>query len=301
MPLECTKSKENKTYTVYMHLFPNGKVYIGASRQQPISKRWRAGSGYKNQKYLFSAIERFGWNNIEHIIIQEDLQEEEAKSLEKRLIKQYDSQNPEHGYNTKDGGQVFGEHSEEFLNKLHSRMVGNKYCVGRKLSKEHIDALVNSRKGHFYPSKRKGVHDMPEEMKKHLSIKAKERWSNPETRKKYIQSRPDMSGKNNPRYGSKLSDETKNKIRAKAIGRKLSKETRIKFSQNACRGVIKYDSNMAEIERFCSCKDAALSVGGNSTNVSFACKNPNRTYKGYYWRYSGIDGKSIKKKVKAKC
>lgn len=36
-------------YTVYKHTFPNGKIYIGITKQAP-SKRWRNGTGYSGQK-----------------------------------------------------------------------------------------------------------------------------------------------------------------------------------------------------------------------------------------------------------
>lgn len=280
----------DKTYTVYIHKFPNGKVYVGASRQKPIRKRWRNGQGYRNQKLVSSAIKEFGWDNIEHIIVGEELEESDAQNLERELISKYNAQDPEHGYNTKNGGQVFGDHSEGFLENLQNRMLGNKYCVGRKLSKSHIEALVNSRKGVSIPSKRKGIHDMPEEMKQYLSEKAKERWRDPETRKKYMDNLRDMSGKNNPRYGVKLSEETKEKIRQKAIGRKASDETRRKLSERSRKAVVQYDLNMNELARFESCKEAGESVDGNGTNVAFCCKNPKRTYKKCFWRYLSEEG-----------
>ena len=37
---------ENKCYTVYMHICPNGKKYIGITKQKPI-KRW----GYNGINY----------------------------------------------------------------------------------------------------------------------------------------------------------------------------------------------------------------------------------------------------------
>lgn len=273
-----------KTYSVYIHVFPDGKVYVGATRQS-IKKRWRHGQGYRNQKNLFSAILNTGWENIRHIVVKDGLSEPEAQQLERDLIKQYHSQDPEHGYNTKNGGQVFGEHSEEFLKNLEDRMIGNTYCVGRKLSKEHIEALRMSRIGKHNPSPRKGLHDMSDEAKLHLSIKAKERWANDEMRKKYMSNRPDLSGSNNPRFGAKLTDETKEKIRQKALGRKVSEETKEKISLTIGKPVIQFDSDMVEICRYPSCKKAGEAVNGNGTNISFCCNNPSRTYRGFYWRH----------------
>ena len=39
-------------FCVYKHTCPNGKVYIGITCQNPI-KRWKGGSGYKNNKHFY--------------------------------------------------------------------------------------------------------------------------------------------------------------------------------------------------------------------------------------------------------
>ena len=38
----------SENYTVYMHRFPNGKVYIGMTSKKP-EDRWKRGSGYRTQ------------------------------------------------------------------------------------------------------------------------------------------------------------------------------------------------------------------------------------------------------------
>lgn len=40
---------EERDYCIYEHIFPNGMVYIGLTKQKPQS-RWRYGEGYKKQK-----------------------------------------------------------------------------------------------------------------------------------------------------------------------------------------------------------------------------------------------------------
>ena len=64
-------------YSVYIHLFPNNKVYIGITKQKP-EHRWNNGKGYKNNDYLANAILKYGWNNIEHKILYSNLTKEEA-------------------------------------------------------------------------------------------------------------------------------------------------------------------------------------------------------------------------------
>lgn len=277
----------DKKYTVYIHLFPNGKRYVGCTRQK-IKKRWRYGQGYRNQKLLFSAIEEFGWDNIEHIIVAEDLDEEVAREKERELIKEYKTQDREYGYNTKDGGQIFGEHSEEFLEKLNTRMVGNTYCVGRKLRPSHIEALVKGAKNSppSYPFKGKHHTD---EAKQIMSNKSRERWKNPKYRERMKNALPDVSGKNNPMYGKHHSEETKEKIRQKALGRNISDETKAKMSETHRKMVDQYTPDGLFVQRFSSLKKASESVDGNTSNIAFACRHKGRTYKGFAWRYADDD------------
>ena len=98
-------AESKRNYYVYMHYFPDKKSYIGLTRQKP-EDRWSNGSGYKKQP-VYSAIKKFGWENIEHIILQENLTFNEAQELEKYYINKYDSIN--NGYNIGKGGGLGGD------------------------------------------------------------------------------------------------------------------------------------------------------------------------------------------------
>lgn len=104
------------SYCVYMHESPNCKKYIGITRQKP-ERRWQNGFGYVNNKYFYRAIEKYGWENFKHIIIKDNLSKENAEKLEIELIKKYESNNPNNGYNILDGGKCSGfylKFSKEF-------------------------------------------------------------------------------------------------------------------------------------------------------------------------------------------
>ena len=93
------------SYTVYMHIFPNNKVYIGIT-SIGVKNRWRNnGIGYKKQ-FVYNAIKKYGWKNIKHKILYEYLTKEEAEQKEIDLIKQYKSNQRKYGYNIEKGGHI---------------------------------------------------------------------------------------------------------------------------------------------------------------------------------------------------
>lgn len=94
-------------YTVYEHIFPNGKRYIGITSQVP-EKRWRNGSGYKtDQPVVYNAIQKYGWDNVAHNILYTELKFEDAIRVEKELILKYKTNChiANMGYNMTNGGE----------------------------------------------------------------------------------------------------------------------------------------------------------------------------------------------------
>lgn len=92
-------------YTVYQHIFPNGKRYVGVTRNR-VEKRWGyRGSNYKSQ-IVGRAIEKYGWDNIRHEVFAVCDTKEQAERLERWLVKRFDTTNPAHGYNVLPGGDV---------------------------------------------------------------------------------------------------------------------------------------------------------------------------------------------------
>lgn len=145
-----------------MHLTSNGKMYIGLTKQK-VESRWDNGRGYNGNTHFKNAIKKYGWENIEHIIIAENLNKEEAFRLEIDLIKWYDTTNAKNGYNKTPGGN-FGlvicsektrqkmrqsrkgiVHTEETKKKISESHKGIKNPMfGKKQSKEHIEKRVKA-------------------------------------------------------------------------------------------------------------------------------------------------------------
>lgn len=90
-------------YVVYMHINrANGKRYVGIS-SNPLA-RWANGRGYYKNKHFADAIEKYGWNNFDHLILYAELSKEDACEIEQHLIKKYKTQDKRFGYNITSGG-----------------------------------------------------------------------------------------------------------------------------------------------------------------------------------------------------
>ncbi|MBR3672844.1 MAG: GIY-YIG nuclease family protein [Clostridia bacterium] len=139
---------EEHNYTVYMHICPNGKKYIGITKQLP-EKRWKKGDGYRTQKYFKRAIQKYSWNNIQHIILFKNLTKEEACNKEIELIKKYRTNNYKYGYNVSSGGDgangvIISERQKEILRKA---LKGNKNAKGYKHTKEECKKMKLAKLG----------------------------------------------------------------------------------------------------------------------------------------------------------
>lgn len=197
------------SYTVYCHIFPNGKKYIGITKQE-VSRRWRDGDGYKGQA-VFEAIKKYGWYNIKHEILFTDLTKEEAEQKEIELIAKYKTKSHENGYNIENGGSA-STTTEETRQKQ------------SEIRKEYYRTHTHWNKG------------------KHLSEETKARISKAHTGKKQsIEQRKRkserFSGKNNPMYGTKVTPEHREKLQ-KACAKAVSKpviciETNIMYDSAA--------------------------------------------------------------------
>ena len=93
-------------YKVYMHkLKKDNRVYIGITKQN-LKKRWQNGLGYVRSSYFYNAIQKYGWDDFEHILLFENLTKEEAEEKEKELIKIYNSNKKDYGFNLTNGGSA---------------------------------------------------------------------------------------------------------------------------------------------------------------------------------------------------
>lgn len=136
-------------YIVYCHRnIKNGKRYIGITKQTP-QKRWKNGNGYAAQHFS-RAIDKYGWDNFEHDILEEGLTREQACSFEKFYINKYDTANPRYGYNATlggDGGGMKGKHhTHEAIEKIRQARKKNGFTEEHK---KHISESKSGVKHHM--------------------------------------------------------------------------------------------------------------------------------------------------------
>ena len=99
----------------------NGKVYIGATCMNP-ETRWENGKGYVKSTKFYADIVKYGWDNFEHTIIVDNLDQEQSQVLERYYISKY----RDNCYNRTVGGEV------RHIKSLESR-------IGKKESKYNKD------------------------------------------------------------------------------------------------------------------------------------------------------------------
>jgi len=165
------------TYKLYVHVFPNGKRYVGITGQK-VNRRWRDGRGYAQNIRMTNAINKYGWDNIEHRIIRDGLTLKEAETLEKAYIANWKLMDEQYGYNYAEGGthprhsdstrKKIGEkskgrtHSEAFKRWISDKNSGERnYMYGKHHTAETKQKISKSKKGQISPNKGKFGSEHP--------------------------------------------------------------------------------------------------------------------------------------------
>lgn len=148
----------DKEYLVYLHINKiNNKKYVGITSRTPAERWGKNGSKYSTSPKFYAAINKYGWNNFEHKILETKLSKEEACLKEQYYIQKFNSLSP-NGYNLTTGGEIT-EVSDEARKKISKSMMGNKNGLGHKCSEETRKKISDAQKGKTFT----------EEHKRHIS------------------------------------------------------------------------------------------------------------------------------------
>ena len=142
-------------YYVYLHLNKiNGKKYYGITSEDNPEKRWK--KGYYHNNHFQNAINKYGWENFEHIIIAENLSKKEAELKEQELILRNKTNNQAFGYNlTSGGGLGVFRHSEESKKLMSEHTKGElNPMYGKHHSEETKEKISKALQNHPNTSKK---------------------------------------------------------------------------------------------------------------------------------------------------
>ncbi len=240
-----------KGYSVYKHVSPNGKIYIGIT-EGVVEKRWKAGRGYQYNTHFYNAIQKYGWDNFEHEILFTNLTAEEAAKKEIELIEFYHSDDRSKGYNISPGGNLISESSKDLIRQ--SRAENKLNDKQSKRAKEYWDdpewreSTIKSMRG----KKR------TEEQKEHYKVgRAKQ---------------PPMS------------EESRRKIREKLSTKKGENSIRKKT-------VLQIEPvTMKVVKKYPTAREAAAAVGASINSIATTCRkdinsNLSRASHHFFWCY----------------
>lgn len=132
-----------ENYLVYKHTSPSGKVYVGITKRS-VHERWEGGKGYRKNPYFYNAIEKYGWENIQHEVLISGLSYEDAEWYERYFISFYQSFNPKYGYNMTYGGDHGLKITDEIRNKI-SEKLKDYYASNPDAKKEMSKRMLGKR------------------------------------------------------------------------------------------------------------------------------------------------------------
>lgn len=278
-------------YIVYKHTSPSGKVYIGITGQTTKQRWGYNGNGYRYCPYFWRAIQKYGWENIEHEILYEGLTEEEACEMEVKLIAEYNATNPAHGYNDLIGG-TSGKHGRPYTEEQLRKMSE----TTKKLwaDPEYRQRLSDAHKGKVIP---------PEQRQKMSEAhNGQKQWNEgvpltEEHKAKLSRIMKELGNKPPSPKGRKQTEEAKRKIGEAHRGfnpfsvTPMTDEWKakcVKAAKERCsKPILQFTKDGEFVAEYPSGADAAVALGNRryQTNISSCALGKGKTAYGYKWKY----------------
>lgn len=189
-------------HIIYRHIFPNDKSYVGQCQGETIEdakRRWGSnGNGYRAQ-LVYKAIKKYGWENIQHEILEVVDNQDTANDREIYYIALYDSTVEKNGYNVSVGGLA--------ANKGKNSHTKEKQGIYRKkFDESHREELRKKSREYYYEHK----ESRNEKMKEWYSKTKDER-------KKYYEERKEIRSEYHKKYYEEHKEKYKEYRRKKRI------------------------------------------------------------------------------------
>lgn len=268
---------------IYRHTSPSGKVYIGQTCQKP-EHRWDNGRGYKSG-YFYCAIQKYGWDNIQHEILFTGLDQLNADIIEEDLIYYYKQIGK--SYNLANGGSVNRGWKQSDATKEKLRIIS----TGRTLSDEAKEKIRLSKLGEKNPSYGKSPSkETREKISKALKGKNTKRVCqiDPKTFEivKIWNSQIEVCEFYNGNH-SLISDAIRRHSLTKGYYWQFEGEEIITtIKQNPqCIQVEQIDKNTLEVIKIWnSLSEVEKQLNISASNISNVCKGKRKTAGGFIWR-----------------
>ena len=249
----------------------NNKIYVGQAKNF-YNRMTKYRLGYEKNRVIGKALEEYGLENFEVSILEKNLEIKDLDKYEQYWMDFYESYNENIGYNickkahstqgykhTEESKKKMSEIKKAFFKANPNFLCGeNNPMYGKHPSQETRDKMSKSRLGN---QNAKGC-----------------KWTMSEEQKE--KHRLSMLGKQNC-LGRKLSKETKIKIGNSNKGRIVSQETRNKISTANSVKVLCVEKNLI----YNSIKEASTILGIDKTSISKCCKGKQLTAGNFHWEY----------------
>ena len=305
-------------WVIYKHTNKvNGKVYIGQTCQKPEYRWGQFGQKYsKDNLKFFHAIQKYGWFNFEHEIIEKNIKSQElADEREIFWISYYDSYY--NGYNMTKGGRD-GEYLGEPIYQIDINLLkiikefNSTQDAARALKKEHGSSISACCLGHqisafgFYWCKKSNYYIgwEPRNNKSNKPI-----FQIDKNTLKVIKEYPSISTASRQFNNTKSIAACCRKDQSEAVGYywcyadEFDDDWKPKKNFHL-KQVVKLNKNLQVVDNYISIADAARINNIVATTILMCCKRKYITAGGFYWCYADDytkDWQPIEKKETHTC
>lgn len=118
---------KGNVYSVYVHTTPDGKKYVGMTGTA-LESRWKKGRNYAFNRRFTDAVEKYGWENVQHEIVASGLSHDEALDEEARAIARYNTTDEKYGYNDSPGHNLMSEQARQKMIAAQKLLTGERSC-----------------------------------------------------------------------------------------------------------------------------------------------------------------------------